>query len=377
MAGAILERKLTGARSGCIEFDIASEADDAEIRRLLRNNPTKGSISISLEREPHYFADSELPGEVKQTIVARQSKRIVCVGSCVIRERYINGKPRRVGYLGGLRLDAAYGGRFDIVRRGYEMFRLQQAEAPADFYFTSIASDNRRARKFLERGLPGMPLYEFAGDFVTALIPASGVTQRMSRDAATVPAVAEAVALLNEHSLDGQFSLCWSAEQIAALEKLGLKKSHFLAIRGDEQSIACAALWDQRAFKQTVIRGFAGWLNFARSCINLFAGSMNYPRLPAVGETLSFAVLSHVAVARNDGNAFGDLVADLRRVAFARGIKLLSVGLAAGDPRLASLRKRIHFREYRTRIYVVRWPAIGAAASELDDRCLAPELALL
>src|SRR6185503_2625474 len=154
MARSILARELTVARAGRVEFGVATKADDPDIRRLLRDNPMPGKVSLSLEREPDYFADAGLPGEIKQSIVARQDGRLLCTGSCVIRQRFVNGQPRRVGYLGGLRLDAPYAGRFDILRRGYEFFRELQTGAAADFYFTSIAADNERARKFLEAGLP-------------------------------------------------------------------------------------------------------------------------------------------------------------------------------------------------------------------------------
>src|SRR5687767_4808825 len=118
MAGALLERELKTA--GGIRFHVATQADDPEIRRLLRTNPLRGAISISLEREPNYF--TEIPGEVRTTIIARAGSRLVCVGSCAFRSRFVNGLPRRVGYLGSLRLDAPYGGRSDILRRGYKFF---------------------------------------------------------------------------------------------------------------------------------------------------------------------------------------------------------------------------------------------------------------
>ena len=170
MAGTTLDRKLMTARTGRVPFALATQADDADIRRLLRENPMPGQITLTLEREPDYFADAGLPGTVKQTIVANEGGRVVCVGSCATRERFVNGQPHRVGYLGGLRLDARVTGRFDILRRGYEFFRELQADNPADFYFTSIAADNAPARKFLERGLPGMPAYEFIGEFVTSVV---------------------------------------------------------------------------------------------------------------------------------------------------------------------------------------------------------------
>src|ERR1041385_1087841 len=170
MAGHLLERELTTAPARRVRFSVATRADDADIRRLLRDNPMPGQISLSLEREPDYFADAALPEEERQTIVARMGGGIVCLGSCALRQRFVNGRPRRVGYLGGLRLDASVAGRFDILRRGYQFFRELQTDAPAAFYFTSIAADNHRAQKFLERGLAGMPAYEFIGEFVALLL---------------------------------------------------------------------------------------------------------------------------------------------------------------------------------------------------------------
>src|SRR5262249_23052169 len=142
-----------------------------------RESPMPGNVSISLEREPDFFTEARafdlntakavedrvgsanvssqgfLNGARWHTIVARDNGRVVCAGSCGIRPRFVNGQPLRVGYLGGLRLDYAYAGRFDVLRRGYQFLADLQAEAPADFYFTSITEDNKRARRFLEGGV--------------------------------------------------------------------------------------------------------------------------------------------------------------------------------------------------------------------------------
>lgn len=393
MAGPILERELTVARSGRVSFGVAGPGDDADIRRLLRATPLPGRISLSLEREPNYFADAELPGESKQTIVAREGGRLICAGCCSIRQRFVNGEPRRIGYLGGLRLDARQAGRFDILRRGYEFFREIQAGAPADFYFTSIAADNERARRLLERGLPGMPLYEFLGEFVTVLIPTSRrrrgkkdhsadtnsgeVRKEADRDRPPSAVAKERVAFLNECNRAWQFTSCWSADEFFALRRLGLQASDFRVVRQGGRMVACGALWDQRKFKQTVIRNYAPWLALARPAFNAVARVIGRPRLPAVGETLASAFASPLASRTAETEAVIGLVAELRDLARRRGIEYLTLGFAATDSRLATVGNHFCFREYRSRLYVVRWPGIGGKARELDGRWLAPEVALL
>jgi len=68
MEGTTLARKLTGADA--VRFAVATRADDAAIRLLLRSNPMKGSVNLTFEREADYFRGSDLAGGKDQTIVA-------------------------------------------------------------------------------------------------------------------------------------------------------------------------------------------------------------------------------------------------------------------------------------------------------------------
>src|SRR5687768_209913 len=103
MARPTVESELMGASS--VRFTLATPEHDAAIRCLLRENPLPGPVSVTLEREPSYFAGSDLAGAHDQTILASEKNRLVCVGRCSTRARFINGRMCRVGYLGELRLD--------------------------------------------------------------------------------------------------------------------------------------------------------------------------------------------------------------------------------------------------------------------------------
>ena len=374
---SLVSGERAGAMAGVtskIEFSLATEADDPGIRRLLRENPMAGQISLSLEREPDYFTEARHSGARHQTIVACDRGGIVCVGTCSFRQRFVNGAPRRVGYLGGLRLDARLGGRFDILRRGYRFFHDLQRANPADFYFTAVAADNERARQFLERSLPGMPRYECLGDFVTMLVP---VPRGWKAAAGETPAtiVEEPLTVLREHNRRYQFSPCWTTKELQALHLLGLRLDDFRVARHQGEPVACAALWDQRSFKQTVIRAYAVPLSWARPWINLAARLWGRPGLPEAGSTLAHAAVSHLAAPVNQPEMIAGLICSLFPLARTKGIEWLTLGFAAADPRLAALRDRIAAREYRSRLYRVRWPDLPDDA--LDDCLPGPEIALL
>lgn len=373
MAGTTLARELAPARARRVEFALATAADDADLRRLLRENPMAGQISLSLEREPDFFA--AFGGAEQQTIVAREGGRLACAGWCVFRERFVNGVPRRVGYLGGLRLDRHFAGRFDLVRRGCEFFHELQRERPAEFYFTSIAADNRRAQRLLERGLPGLPRYTPLAEFVTVLLPVPAArSRRTPAPVAPDGELAELVNRLGEHGRREQLAPRWSVAELRSPARHGLTAARFCSVNAAGET-AFAALWDQRACRQTVVRGYGRTLRFARPLLNVAARLFARPGLPRVGEPLGHAFVSHLSVTLENSVALVALVRELRARAGALGLAFLTLGFDARDPRLAPVRRYFRGHEYRSRLYAVGWNDLPALC--LDDGLCAPEVALL
>lgn len=360
MAGTTLARELASASASHLEFAIATEADDADLRRLLRENPMAGRVSLSLEREPNFFAS--FCGAEQQTIVARARGRLACAGWCVFQERFVNGTPRRVGYLGGLRLDRHFAGRFDLVRRGYQFFHKLQSEQPADFYFTSIAADNGRAQRFLERGLSGLPHYAPIADFVTLLMP---VTCSYEADFAVEFA---------SHPLPRVGCSGGKLDHLVPCLRHDLPLESFIDVEVHGQT-AQAALWDQRAFKQTVVRSYSRMVRLARPFLNFAAQAIGKPRLPAIGKPLAHAFVTHLVAAPTAERAVVALLSQLRQHARALGLDFLTLGFDARDPRLTIVRRAFRCREYHSRLYSVNWDDMPAVA--LDDRLCSPEVALL
>src|SRR6266487_3858729 len=127
MEGTVAASKLIGRqraiRRDGVRFEIATHAHDAQIRRLLRETPMAGDISVTMEREPNYFAAAEMDGSEHRAIVALHNDRVIGVGGVSVRLRFVNGEPVRVGYLSGLRLAERFRGQALIVRRGYALLR--------------------------------------------------------------------------------------------------------------------------------------------------------------------------------------------------------------------------------------------------------------
>jgi hypothetical protein len=393
MAGTTIDRQLTASVSGGVRFILADERHDCAIRRLLRDNPISGEVTLTLEREPDYFLGSRLPGVLEdQTLLALQGDRVVCIGGCSVRERYINGRCQRVGYLGGLRLDHSVQGRFDIVRRGYKFFAEIAQDRSTEYYFTSITSDNLRSIRLLERGLPGMPSYRFLSEFVTLLIPIADRVLAADNDKKALRNLEERglrysrgseknagqlAEFLNSCGQEIQLATHWTKDDLLRLADFGLPITDFHILEDNEIIVAAVALWDQRSFGQTVIRSYNRRLSLLRPWINGASRIFGTPHLPKTNSILEHAFVSPCATIPEHHSSLPDLIHLCLPAAATRGIKFLTLGFGSLDTRLEHIRAAFRCREYRSRLYRVAWSGESLALETLDKRSISPEVAFL
>jgi hypothetical protein len=374
MAGTAFDRKLE--RPDRTRFAIASRADEAAIRRLLRDNPMRGAISLAFEREPDYFCGAGLAGADDRTIVAFLDEKLACMGRCIERECWVNGRETRVGYLAELRLDKGARGRVGIIRDGYHFFHALQRDDPAELHFTSIAADNARALRLLGRGARGLPAYAPLAELETVLVavPRRSGGPRLQVESATPERIPELLRLLNDSARKQQLAAVWTAERLLSLGRHGMPLHRFLTASEGGDLVACGALWDQRAFRQTVIRSYSKTFGLARPLVNAAGRVFGWPRLPLPGSTLAHAFLSPLAFASGAEVLLTDFIQACFGPASQSGIEFLTLALPAQDERLRALRRRFPTRTWRSCLYRVDWP--GPPASEIGGNFL-PDVALL
>lgn len=377
MAGTAPDRELS--RVARARFAVATEAEEVAIRRLLRENPMPGAVSLTLEREPDYFRGSDLAGADDQTIVAFSHGKLACMGRCSRRACWIDGQETRVGYLAELRLDASVRGEFHLLRDGYRFFQELQHGDVAEVYFTSIGAENERARRLLERGVRGMPVYSFLAELATLLVavPRRSRRTRIHGETATQSDIPGLLRVLNDHARRHQLAAVWTAEMLHDLEKQGLPLERFLLVREGGVIVACGALWDQRGFRQTVIQGYARTLAAARPLVNLASRVLGTPRLPRAGDTLSHAFLSPLAFTDGAEAMLPDFIEAFFPVAAQLGLEFLTLALPMSDPRLPAVRRRFSTRTWPSRLYRVDWPEQTPFRFHPRGAAFLPDVALL
>jgi hypothetical protein len=371
-----------------LELDIATPADDAGLRRLLRENPMPGTIELALEREPSVFLAAGVEGDPHHLIVARESRtgRVVGMGSRAVRDVFLNGVPSRIGYLSQLRLERGHRGRRQLLAAGYALLRSLRAADEAPFDLTSIVADNRAALRLLSAGLPGLPAYRALATFVTLVMAvkrrrsSSSVSLKLERGSRA--RMEDVAACLERNRRRSQFGPRFSASDLLSPERSrGLRPEDFQLALCEGRMLGCLAVWNQAAFKQVVVRGYAASLASVRPWLNVAAPFIGMPRLPALGEALPLAFVSHVAVDDDDPAVYQALLAAAHADAGERGFSHLLVGFAEGHPFLSLTAHRYSPRRYPSLLHAVHWtdgrPNANAALDGLDGRLPHAEVALL
>jgi hypothetical protein len=341
-------------------FRLATENDDALIRSLLRGNPMPTWVDMAIEREPSFFAGKDLVGN-DWAVIAEDDGDVVGMYTASVLPVYVDRQPQRLGYLGGLRVNAGYRRRIRYLRDGYASIRrLAPVTGTVPWWFTVVAAENKSARRLLESGVPGLPRYHFQGDYVTFAVATSRGKRRNLWLRATADDVAHIVAFYNDYAARFQCSPVLTEDVV---RRIGVEQFFLYEDRG------IAALWDQREFKQIVARRYRSPLGTLRPLYNLYASLLRQIPLPREGGALDQTSIAFLALKDEEQPNAGMLLRDLLSRCKTRAA---SIGLHAKHP-LVGVIKKMKPLQYPARVYAV----CCEGAPPPSGRPVQPEAALL
>jgi hypothetical protein len=370
---AIVTEIQTRNATSQFQFALAQSQDDAELRSFLANNPVPGNIEVTFEREPDFFASSEIRGPLNQTIVVRDFKtnKIVGIASRSVARAFVNGMPTDLGYLSDLRLSQEYRSG-SLLARGYRFLKELHADGRALLYTTAIFAENSRALTTLTAGRAGLPTYHPLG-----CLDCSGINLGRTKPPfearcdiargrlALLPQIVEC---LNRNNARKQFAPFHTCEDfLAGKHWRNFKISDFfVALRGD-RVIGVIGQWNQRRFKQTRIIRFSGPLRWLAPMAKMTHPILKGRRFPEVGEELRSFYVSFVAIDDDDITVFRSLLRTLYRDAVAGDAMFALTSLHQEDP-LRAVLADYSLTPFCARIYCVCYGDGEGAFDNLDNR---------
>ena len=382
-ARALTTRDISSAPRFAIR--LAEDADDVEIRRLLREQALPGEVTLTLEREPDSAIAAGIEGDVHQTMIAREyvSGRIDGIASRAERAVFVNGQVTRVGYLGQLRTNVRGYRVATLLDEGFTFCRALHEQGSVNAYLTSIVEDNHAARRVLcALRSPAAPSFGRIGTLNTLLIPRAHRRRRTRMNSVdirrgSIELIEEIAACLNRNGRRHQFAPVWTVDDLlSATRTPGLAPHDFLVATNRGRVVGCAALWDQRSFKQVVVRGYSRRLARWRPLINVAAPLFGSPALPEDGRPLEFVYLSHVAIDDDRPEVVSALIGEARQ-AMEPGVRFILTAFAEGSPLLVPAARVAPHRTYRSVLYLACWPDGLPFLDSIDKRLPHPEVAIL
>jgi hypothetical protein len=365
-------------RAGVI-YRLATMEDDAEMRALLREASMESKITASLEREPSCFERSETPGRFIP-IVARSEippHDLMAMCTCHFMPVYAAGKIVDACYLGGLRLSGKYRGRAGVLKGGFDAIPvLFQETRRSPLIFTSVAKYNRRARRILEAGLEGMPTYRFLGDMETFAVSVRRGKNYGLLELAQSSDTGEIAAFHNGIAAGGALSPVLDEEWLnrAGIDGEAMFR-RFLVHRENGRIAACLAVWDQRNYKQIVIKKYGQPLAFLRPFWNIWANCARRQLLPAPGRHLEQVFLAFRAFAPSVADMEVFFIREALLTAKAMNADSALFGISSSSPGREKLKHALKPYIYETRIESVELR--GGVPSLPVPGIIHPEVSLL
>jgi hypothetical protein len=342
------------SRSDRYRFETAQPEDGAQILEILEESDFEGALSVLFTRRPDPYVSFKREGGQVDIVICRDTVqgRLVGVGAASINKMFVDGEPRDVGYLFGLRVRKDYRRRYPFLPYGFAYLFSLDGHKNVPFYLTTILEENLEARRLFEKRRASMPVYRSIGDYITYIL-ATG------RKARQVPGLifrrAEAadldplIAFLSEQGRRYQFFPVVGKEDIAGCgSPVGLEDFSLVCDR-DGRIVAAGALWDQRGYKQYVLKGYGGLFKVLYP-FSFLLPLFGYPRLAAPGSVLDLCTLSFWVVKDDDAGCFECLLGHISRL--ARPFSYLVVGIDTRHPLRRVIERRPHLT-YKSRMYLV------------------------
>ena len=316
-------------------FRIATPADDATVRALLRETAMPSWADMAIEREPSSY---------DWAVIAEENGDVIGVYIASVLPAHVDGRPQRLGYLGGLRVKPQFRRRIRHLREGYASVPALAREA-VPWWFTTIGADNDNARRLLEKGVRGLPEYHFRGEYITFALPTSRGRRRNLWHRGADVALHNALAARFQCSpvLD---------------DDLVRRAGDFFVCDG-----GVAALWDQRAFKRIVAQRYR--VPALIPVYNAYAKLARRIPLPREGGALDHTFIAFFAMESPTVEAIEDLLSHCTT-------PVATIGMHAENP-LREIVRRFKPMSTRSRVYAVSFDGTIPP----NGRPAQPEAALL
>lgn len=305
----------------------ATRDDNDALLHLESQSPQGTGISILVDRD-NYFYRSELHKQSK-VLIAEEHDKLVGIMAYAIKDITIDGQLERAAYFYDLRGEATY--RRSMKRGLFRLWRTAlegMEEAGASFIYGHVKADNKDSMNVATK-VGAQPIATFD---ILSLPSLQGRPPKLNPHLDSLEdeleELSSRVGTRNLKPVDFNSAYLRGAE-------LGYLRGIFRIEKG--QSMAQVSAWDlSKIYRGRVLRMPLS-LRVLASVLNPLAAIAPVPRIPRVGEQMTYLQLfDPVCTGPKGVKLLKDLIQQLRRMAYADGLDIVTLFAYTDDP-LSSL----------------------------------------
>lgn len=318
----------------------ARPKDNRSLIELSEQCPMQADTSLLIERSPDFFALSNTRGRSWTAVVEADGDLVACA-SVSRRPAWVSGKLMEMGAIADVKVSPEHRGRRLAGQLLRHVVQEERAAAPAVFVGLTAAG-NQSIDGMLHSFGETLPLKRLATFTSHELLPL--VPLRVRKDLVIRPATESdrqaLVALLSDFHRRYCFAPVFEEggfeEQLARSPGMDVS-SYWLAFRGNVLEAALGT-WDQSAFKRVRVLSMPTGMRLGVRLLRKASAFAPLPKLPTVGDVVSFRYLRHAAHLPGKLDSLSALVRHCVNEARRRGDHFALFTCEETDPIAAAVR---------------------------------------
>jgi len=335
-------------------------ADNAALLDLFGSVPMEGDLVLSTRRDPDFFSLYDIQRGIRECWVYENARGPAGLGTVLVREGWLDGRPCRVGYLGDLRSTISASRERGLVRVYGDTLADAGRRHGCEHFLTAVLASNTAALQALVRRREtraSQPRYRLLRRFAMVSIqflPAwrAGAGRWRVRRATEedVPAIAD---LLDRDHRARSFGYRYDQgefeHRLARWPGMTLERT-YLAFDPRGRLGGVTSAWDPAAVKRYRVVDYRGGMRWTRRALDATAALLGGPRMPDPGGDFRCLYLCNTSIEGDDPAILRALLGRIHAEQRRSGYHFFALCLYEGDPLAPALRgfitQRVDFHLY-------------------------------
>lgn len=351
----------------------ATSADNAALLTLFGDVPMSGRLVLSTRRDPNFFALYDMQRGLADCRVYERNGVLLSLGTVLVRDGWIDGRPARVGYLGDLRSRLGASREHLIASAYAEVLADAMRRHGCERFYTAVLASNALAINSLVRrstARSNQPRYHLLRRFTTTSVQFTGPLRSRPHPyrvrvatAADLPAI---VALLDRDHRARPFGYRYDTgeleHRLAHWPGMSLQRT-YVAHDADGRLVGVTTAWDPRAVKRYRVVAYRGSMRWSKLAFNAAARVLRWPPLPEPGHDFRSLYLCNTSIEGDRAEVLRALIERIYEDFRGSGYHFFSLCVYENDPLAPALHgltaQRLDFHLYEVTPPDVETPALG------------------